>query len=483
LDRLRNMGSRLLPGGKKLHKRVAITIPGGVSFGLRVSGSRGQTRLGGEIGSQKNNESFDTVRAQMDRCSRAEEKLFLLDLMASSDPQRAKAWLNGSAGNESQSAYTRRPRDELIGRIGEKLGNPEFVDTHTPEIGLLCGKLQMGGLMNKGLGGERERLDIQESRFWNPDGMQQLKGIADTCRQGFSLAHGANIDEGSHISGSTERYFRSPLQDELTMSDALAREGIHFDETRHTFSNSDRTMEAALRAGASMSVANAQEFGLITPEKAEELSRQGKTSFTPLYISFRGSRLNGQETSPEDFFASARNIVLDGCPQNVRDADALTKQILSRLNNSGNEPVVPIFVGHSMGGMLAHAMGGKHNCASIGFNSLGLGEGVREFINANGGDGNWCELANDVAHAGCHPSFAMQGDIVSDEEGSLIAQMVIKKPYIGQRYIMPNVSGSHGMSAHEDYYGNIFALNTKMREAHQQIGQTPQQPPQQPTNP
>lgn len=83
-----------------------------------------------------------------------------------------------------------------------------------------------------------------------------------------------------------------------------------------------------------------------------------------------------------------------------------------------------------MGGMLAHAMGAKYNYASVGFNPLGLGEGVRRFIDK--GDRGRCKRANDVAYAECHPSFAMRGDWVSDERGSKVARLLVKKPYIGQ---------------------------------------------------
>jgi hypothetical protein len=71
--------------------------------------------------------------------------------------------------------------------------------------------------------------------------------------------------------------------------------------------------------------------------------------------------------------------------------------------------------------MLAHAMDVKHNCASIGFNPLELGTAIREFIGEDK-----CNQANNVAHAECHPSFAMKEDWVSDEKRSKIAGAVIK---------------------------------------------------------
>ncbi|MDR0740780.1 MAG: lysophospholipase [Puniceicoccales bacterium] len=113
-------------------------------------------------------------------------------------------------------------------------------------------------------------------------------------------------------------------------------------------------------------------------------------------------------------------------PRSVRDADTLAQTIIDNLQPG----VVPIFTGHSMGGMLAHAMGAKYNYASVGFNPLGLGEGVRRFIDK--GDRGRCKRANDVAYAECHPSFAMRGDWVSDERGSKVARLLVKKPYIGQ---------------------------------------------------
>jgi pimeloyl-ACP methyl ester carboxylesterase len=196
-----------------------------------------------------------------------------------------------------------------------------------------------------------------------------------------------------------------------------------------------------------MSISEGLELGLITPEKAQELKDQTPpcTEFTPLYVVFRPTQ------SIADGLADARNIGGRlGVPQNVRDADALAQTIIENLQPG----VVPIFVGHSMGGMLARAVGTKHNYASIGFNPLGLGRDVRKFIN-KGGSGR-CKQANDAAHAECHPSFVMRGDWVSDSSGSLVARAVVKKSDIGQSYIMEDRSGATGMFArHNAYARNI----------------------------
>jgi hypothetical protein len=221
---------------------------------------------------------------------------------------------------------------------------------------------------------------------------------------------------------------------------------IHFDDSRRTYVNADGTMTAWLRIdNRNMSIDQGLELGLITPEKARELLRQNppRTEFTPLYVVFAPTR------TLADMKSDIKNIT-NGVPQSVRDADVLAETINTNLETG----VVPIFTGHSMRGMLAPAAGARHNCASIGFNRLGLGEGIRKFIDK--GTGGGCKQANDAAHAECHSSFAMHGDWVSDGSGSLVAKAFVKKPYSGQRYMMENETRETDMNKrHNAYEKNI----------------------------
>jgi hypothetical protein len=304
--------------------------------------------------------------------------------------------------------------------------------------------LKLGRLDTKKThGGERARVDFSQSNFAkSSERMKVLNDIA-THNKGAYWAEGwrdQNISMGNAF---------------IFSSNPHPPKNIKYDNERRTYANANRTMEAGLRIDREngvpkkMPISDGLALGLITPEKAKELQSKTPplTEFTPLYVIFRPTQ------SIADGLADARNIGGHlGVPQNVRDADALAQTIIDHLKPG----VVPIFTGHSMGGMLAHAVGAKHNCASIGFNPLGLGSDVRKFIDEGKGNGNNCKLANDVAHAECHPSLAMRGDWVSDGSGSLVAKVFVKKPDIGQRYMMEDRSGATGMAnRHNAYNDNI----------------------------
>jgi hypothetical protein len=449
-----------------LHKRVTVAIDG-QEFKLRVSGRK--CKVGGEVGTPKNRESFDNVFTAMRECQDPTAKFLLLNLMNSLDPERTKGRL---AGNEDNLGPFQGIFDP-DGRPSDALFTLDTFKSHLSENGVdiaqldemtqsIYETLKLGRLGGKIHGGERERLDFSRSNFARGlASMEVLSGVTSTVRTvSKATLEDTDIDTFLKVDDGQERIFRQPNRAEafpLASMQFPTGSSIHFDEGRRSFVNANRTMEAWLSTSdrdengvpQKIPIAEGRRLGLITPEKAQELETLGLPKFTPLYVSF------GPTASFADVKADAKNIV-GGVPQNVRDADVLARTITDHL-----EPgVVPIFIGLSMGGMLAHAVGAEHNCASIGFNPLGLGEGVREFIDRHAVGS--CKQANDVAHAECHPSFAMVGDWVSDEEGSKVASLFVKKPYIGQRYMMPILeeSGLRGMGMmrrHVRFYQNIAA--------------------------
>jgi hypothetical protein len=425
-----------------LCERVTVQI-GAQTFDMRVSGSGDKLRVGGKVGSGENAESFNNAFDAMKRCSNPTEKLCLLNLMISLDPKRAKSELMQNGGDlgifEGLFDQRGRPGDALIAldNFEEYLGE-KGIDTVQSKgmIQSIYENLKLGHLSHKVHGGERERLDFSQSNF----------------------ARG-NMGVLYEIAERTRRFRSSPIAQSVLRTSYAGmefpeRSTIRFDSSRETFVNADRTMEAWLNVGKDndgnpekMSINDGLFYGLITPETAQQLRDQRLDSFTPLYVSFRCT------AQLADFGADIRNI-MNGVPQNVRDADVLAETIIDKLQPG----VVPIFTGHSMGGMLAHAVGAKRNYASIGFNPLGLGTGIREWIDMETEGGGGCQRANDVNHAGCHPTFAMQGDWVSDEEGSRVANVAVKKSYLGQRFMMEMKVSEEEI--HRDQH-NSFAENIK----------------------
>jgi hypothetical protein len=474
--------SRLDSSGKLLHKRVTVQI-GQQTFDMRISGSGGKLRVGGKVGTKKNEESFNSAFDAMKRCSDPTEKLCLLNLMVSLDPKRAKSELMKNAEDSGPFQGLLNQADhfgELWGpdHSGESMqnggdlgifeglfderGHPgsaldtmgafksylgeKGIDNVTQFEGTIQSiyeNLKLGHLSHKVHGGERERLDFSQSSF-----------AREPAKIGVLMSI-ARHNNNTHTNGRSENI--SMENQHIFKPGGSPTGSVCYNTKFKTYVNPDRTMEAGLRTDfesdgtpKKISISDGQRLGLITPEKAQELQGQDLTEFTPLYVSFRATK------SFADARADAANV-MGLAPDNMKDAVALAGTIIDNLQPD----VVPIFTGHSMGGMLAHAAGVVHNYSSIGFNSLGFGGGSRKWIDRHS-EGKGCKRANDVNHAECHPTFAMRGDWVSDEEGSRVANVAAKKPYIGQRYIVENASGCTGINAHNRYAANIAALRNRM---------------------
>jgi hypothetical protein len=431
-------------GERSLHKTVTIKLDD-QEFTLRISGRKGKYKVGGKVGSKKNLESFQNVFSAMKACQDPKEKLYLLNLMISLNPEETKKELKNNDNDlgifKGLFDQEGRPSGTLstLGNFESYLAGVGIDPTEMKEsITSLYENLKLGLLNNKIYGGKRKRLDFSQSNFASGSAkLEKLKSIA--FHSGAAHWNGAR---SGNITIEDQNIFRN---------NPCLPPNISHNSSRCTYANADRTMEAGLRFDRDydsglpkkISISEGLELGLVTPEKAQELKDQTPpcTEFTPLYVIFRPTQ------SVADGLADARNIGGRlGVPQNVRDADALAQTIIENLQPG----VVPIFVGHSMGGMLARAVGTKHNYASIGFNPLGLGRDVRKFINK--GSRGRCKQANDATHAECHPSFVMRGDWVSDGSGSLMARAVVKKSDIGQSYIMEDRSGVTGMFARHNAY-------------------------------
>jgi hypothetical protein len=252
--------------------------------------------------------------------------------------------------------------------------------------------LKLGHLSDRVYGGERKRLNFSQSNFAKcPERIGKLEVMA---------YHNSSAYWREDWKDNLDMMAQGMFKDTLKKSPRYERR-IRRDGERYSYINSDRSMEAGLRIDRDsngnpqkMSLVGGIELGLVPLEVAQALEREGYDEFTPLYISFRSTE------SAADVRADIINL-MDWVPQNVRDADTLAQTIIGDLQPG----VAPIFTGHSMGEMLAHTVGAKHNYASIGFNPLGLGRDVRRFIDK--GDRGRCKRANGVTHAECHPSFVM----------------------------------------------------------------------------
>lgn len=143
-----------------------------------------------------------------------------------------------------------------------------------------------------------------------------------------------------------------------------------------------------------------------------------------------------------DFQCCAYNI-LDGTPSRLKEIFESVKEDLDKLKP--NE--VPVFVGCSMGGMLAHACGAYFHRTSVGFNPLGCGEGVRKSI----GDENWLRAMYEDGSK--HISLFGKGDWVNDRSP------ITKKPLPGQTYKLDKLyESSREFFGTADLHNEVFAL-------------------------
>jgi pimeloyl-ACP methyl ester carboxylesterase len=161
----------------------------------------------------------------------------------------------------------------------------------------------------------------------------------------------------------------------------------------------------------------AREFGIIS---SEFQMPEGKTKIQVLCIGFYGV----------DNLAKTREAAIDvlgGTPPLLQEAENFTNQRLKTLQRyvAADVCVVPYFIGHSMGGMVAQAMGAAFNAGSVALNPLGMGSGCQGFVEkkARGALGR----AMDAAHASMHIAFCSDGDWLRPP---------IRKPILGQPYRM-----------------------------------------------
>ncbi len=225
------------------------------------------------------------------------------------------------------------------------------------------------------------------------------------------------------------------------------------------YTSSDEKLQAGIRYGPQIDLASAEVLGLVTPETVNKLLQEhpdkNKKELTiqllcMAYLPF---------TSSTDLPAAANNI-MDLTPKSIEHADHLVQKVIEKVNNDNANkdiPYVVLMLGHSLGGMVAHSMGAKYNCASLGFNPLGIGEGIRDTIIGK----DKVEQANDDEHANCHQSYIAEKDWVSDDEGFAVAKLFIRKPYIGQTYKMSlpdSIKNESMLDRHNQYEENIRDL-------------------------
>ncbi|MDR2432329.1 MAG: hypothetical protein LBD34_01080 [Puniceicoccales bacterium] len=137
---------------------------------------------------------------------------------------------------------------------------------------------------------------------------------------------------------------------------------------------------------------------------------------------------------------AAKNV-LGGKSEALERANTVIDNTITEAKNKAgdNEVIVPYFVGHSMGGMLAQAMAVKNNAGSLTFNPLGMGNETVKYVGRD-------NVIN--AHASNrHMAFCSENDWLNGP---------MRRNVIGNQYLMP----------HEDPHGIGGLFNRKNRHIH-----------------
>ncbi|MDR0693290.1 MAG: hypothetical protein LBF49_01825 [Puniceicoccales bacterium] len=137
---------------------------------------------------------------------------------------------------------------------------------------------------------------------------------------------------------------------------------------------------------------------------------------------------------------AARNV-FGGTSSALECADRVVNETVKAMESKaeGNEVIVPYFVGHSFGGMLAQAMAIKNNSGSLTFNPLGIGSGTVEYVGK--------DRVIDAHASHRHMAFCSENDWLNGP---------MRRNVIGNQYLMP----------HNDPHGSGGPFNKKNRRIH-----------------
>ncbi len=453
-----------------------------------------------------------------------DKKLQYIHLLSSLDAEATKEYLNSPETNTllqfSDKVYTyvdffKKLDDEYRNaKLPEATSQPDGIQ-RSELIAGIRENLTLGAQIGK-IGDEREILQFADSplvRYRDlklPKTQQPyIKHLAEQTKS-ILFNSGNNQEPSLNISDMAQweiteqqkqNIFEQLTNLEPMLKDSFGKGKKIGDLTKsdnNLYHSEDGTLILGINQGNTLSLENAEKLGLVTPETVKQLVEQyssinkSKADITiqPLFLSYRPTQ------TVTDGMTAAKNI-FDGTPKALEHADKFMQELSEKIdtindaireitnilqlgtnarnseskeqtqtNNTlnhftNNNPLkVIVNLGHSLGGMIAHAMGAKYNQASICFNPLGTGKGVRNFIGEE-----QCKQANDANHANCHQSFVANEDWVSDDQHSKIAAF-IKKPLIGQSYFMQKDTNEGNIISHHNEYKddikrNIAKVNEK----------------------
>lgn len=230
-------------------------------------------------------------------------------------------------------------------------------------------------------------------------------------------------EDNEHRNHDHKNYFLNGLND-FIYTDFCLNNGYEY-----YISKDGLTCIAIKISSHTITIEDSKRLGLITPEKSKELESKFQTKIRLIYVIFPAM------SCFRDIFTAAKNII-DKVPTIVLHANKLTQFLIEKVEKHNQEevekpPLMPIFIGFSMGAMSATSMSIKYDYSSVVFNPLGIGKGIVKFIGEDK-----VEKANDENHSHCHQSYFMKRDWVSDPFNNLFSRFFIAKPKVGQSYII-----------------------------------------------
>ncbi|MDE6432579.1 MAG: hypothetical protein K2L13_04265 [Opitutales bacterium] len=326
--------------------------------------------------------------------------------------------------------------------------NPNPTENNLMMLLMLCSNLSRGQALPGAIDRGPEMVPASESPFIIYDQGRTLLELAVNTSWAFRFCiAGKYIIQNNVITLNRNEEFIENL-DGFDYKDVPHKEeNNEWHEGEHYVSK-DGTLHAAIKRDREViTLEDARKLGMVTPTVMQDLSlEENITNIRPLYIIFRSAR------NFRDTLSSAKNII-DCLPKSIENADILARAAIEqvRKKNESNKgkpyyaPLVPVFLGFSMGGMEAQAISKRHGFASISFNSLGLGDAVRDYakpVKEEIKDESTIPASFDkfvTAYAKfidaiSHQGFIMPKDWVADVDDHLTAEIFTGKPQAGQTY-------------------------------------------------
>ena len=193
--------------------------------------------------------------------------------------------------------------------------------------------------------------------------------------------------------------------------------------------DTDRVFVAKARILKTISIKEADNFGLILPKKVTETAEKNKQlKIKPLIIRCYG--VSSGDTVNQAL--TGADVLLNNRPAIIEDANAAIVKYINTVSSKddANTITVPFITGQSLGGMFASVIALKNNFGSAVFNPLGLNDKICEYIGIDA-------LKEAKQNINKHLVISLDGDFTSSPNSVLPLRTLFGGVMPGQTITIP----------------------------------------------